>query len=197
MTWLTMILASITSILHPQPMTGPQLSSDFSTTSRPASLPTSAVLPDSMPFAAPRPASVPLATKVTTSGGPVHQAPASASTDVTPVVSPAPPTPQPALVPAEWTTTLATHYPARPARCWDRTRSTPLPATNVYAAAHLPCGTQLVIRGPAGEAQIGVWDHGPNCACPERGLDLSPAAFSAVVGPLGIGVAAVQFRIAG
>lgn len=70
-----------------------------------------------------------------------------------------------------------------------------MPDTDVWVAAHLPCGTTLHVTGAAGSVDVQVWDHGPNCACPERGLDMSPAAFAAAVGPLSQGVGQVTVAI--
>jgi len=102
----------------------------------------------------------------------------------------------PALSPGE-TVTLATWYTPKPSRCWDPDRSVPVPDVALYAAAHQPCGTTLEIRGPAGAIVVPVVDHGPNgaAAAAGHGLDLSPAAFRAVAGPLGRGVQLVSYRV--
>jgi rare lipoprotein A (peptidoglycan hydrolase) len=99
-------------------------------------------------------------------------------------------------------TTAASHYAPRPGACWDPGQSTHVPQPGEegydprYTAAHLPCGTTLEVDGPAGSITLRVWDHGP-WGDRARGLDLSPSAFLAVVGPLGIGVATVRWRVVG
>lgn len=119
-----------------------------------------------------------------------------------PAVSPPGAVAPSAVAPSGPGTTLATHYGPRPATCWDPGRSTHVPAPGEpgydprYTAAHFPCGTTLEVSGPAGSVTIQVWDHGP-WGDPARGLDLSPAAFLAVVGPLGIGVATVRWQVVG
>jgi hypothetical protein len=59
----------------------------------------------------------------------------------------------------------------------------------------MPCGTVVTIRGPAGTVRASVEDHGPNCACPERGVDTSDGVFLAVVGPLGQGIGQVEWWV--
>jgi hypothetical protein len=111
-------------------------------------------------------------------------------------VASAVPSPAPAAPPGEWAATLATHYMPKPGMCWDPGKATQVPAGSIYTAAHYRCGTTLEVSGPAGSITLQVWDHGP-WGDPARGLDLSPAAFLAVVGPLGVGVATVRWRVVG
>ncbi|CAF1003810.1 unnamed protein product [Adineta steineri] len=53
------------------------------------------------------------------------------------------------------------------------------------------CGRQIQVNGPRGAAVVGVVDSCPGC--PYGGVDLSTAAFQAVVGDLSIGVANVTW----
>jgi expansin (peptidoglycan-binding protein) len=64
------------------------------------------------------------------------------------------------------------------------------------ATAHpfLALGTRLEVDGPRGSAIVVVRDRGPE-AWTGRGLDLSPAAFRAVVGPLRLGIGPVSYRV--
>ena len=64
----------------------------------------------------------------------------------------------------------------------------------VWTAAHYPCGTVLEVSGPMGDLAVTVLDHGP-WGYPDRALDLSLEAFREIVGPVGIGVASVQYRV--
>jgi hypothetical protein len=91
-------------------------------------------------------------------------------------------------------TTLATWYLPRPDRCWDLGRSTVVPPTEVYAAAHYPCGTTIQVDGPDGTVTLQVWDHGP-WGDPRRGLDLSPAAFQIIGGSLRRGIVSVVLTV--
>jgi rare lipoprotein A (peptidoglycan hydrolase) len=45
-----------------------------------------------------------------------------------------------------------------------------------------------------GDLAVTVLDHGP-WGYPDRALDLSLEAFREIVGPVGIGVASVQYRV--
>ena len=51
----------------------------------------------------------------------------------------------------------------------------------------------MTITGPAGTVRAVVEDHGPNCGCPQRGLDASEEVFLEVVGSLGPGVVSVEW----
>lgn len=62
------------------------------------------------------------------------------------------------------------------------------------AARTLPCGTKVEVDGQGGRTVLLVEDHGPWVG-PGRELDMSPAAFEAVVGPLAIGTATVTFWV--
>lgn len=53
------------------------------------------------------------------------------------------------------------------------------------------CGRKIQVNGPRGSAVVRVVDRCPSC--PHGGLDLSPAAFRAVVGDLSIGLADVTW----
>jgi expansin (peptidoglycan-binding protein) len=95
---------------------------------------------------------------------------------------------------------------ARPQDCYDRlagglVRANVVPkeiregADPLWVANKaLPCGTEIELSGPAGTITVGVWDRGPYE--PGRDLDLSRAAFLAVVGSLGPGVARMRYRVA-
>lgn len=99
------------------------------------------------------------------------------------------------ISPVVGSTTLATHYLSiSPAKCWD-----PIPhairPTRMFAAMRgVPCGTLVTIQGAAGSVTIPIVDHGPNCLCPERGLDASNDAFVAAVGPLSLGIGRIQWH---
>lgn len=87
--------------------------------------------------------------------------------------------------------TLATHYRRwSPRTCWDAAGSHVLQELTLYFTAirGLPCGTVVVITGPLGSVRAIVWDHGPNCDCPERGLDLGEEVFAETVAPLSKGI---------
>ncbi len=90
---------------------------------------------------------------------------------------------------------LASWYVPRPSACWDAQGRHSLPAglTAFTAARGLPCGTLVTVSGPAGSITVPVFDHGPE-SWTGRVLDLSPAAFEAVAGSLGVGVANVAWR---
>jgi hypothetical protein len=132
---------------------------------------------------------------------PVGARPASIPT---PTPSPSPsPSGDPAGAPAsgdgpsgslEWT--VASWYGERPSACYDASGRFPVPTSSEQwvAAKYLPCGTMVEVTGPAGKADLRVEDHGPYLG-PSRGLDLSPAAFREVVGPLGTGVGEVNYRV--
>jgi rare lipoprotein A (peptidoglycan hydrolase) len=72
----------------------------------------------------------------------------------------------------------------------------PLPAGLVLwtASKTLPCGSRIEVTGPAGRAELLVEDRGPYMG-PSRDLDLSPAAFRRVAGPLVVGTATVTYRV--
>lgn len=127
---------------------------------------------------------------------PSHQALRSAPRAV-PVVSPPGPASSPVVL-AGTVTTLETYYAEfAPARCWDSAGVHYPKAGERYFVAirGLPCGTAVTIRGPVGTVQAAVWDHGPNCDCPERGVDASNDIFLATVGPLGKGVGQVEWWV--
>lgn len=94
-------------------------------------------------------------------------------------------------------TTLATHYAKwAPKTCWDGAVAHVVPRTLLFVAIRdIPCGTVVTIRGPAGTVQASVEDHGPNCTCPERGVDASDGVFLAVIGPLGQGIGQVEWWV--
>lgn len=92
-------------------------------------------------------------------------------------------------------TTLATHYRTiSPAKCWDPGPHAIKPTRLFAAMRGVPCGTLVTIRGAAGSITIPIVDHGPNCSCPERGLDASNDAFVAAVGSLSQGIGRVQWH---
>jgi rare lipoprotein A (peptidoglycan hydrolase) len=93
-------------------------------------------------------------------------------------------------------TTVASWYPGRPEACYEHGRRTALPPGLVLwtASKTLPCGSTVEVTGPAGRAELLVEDRGPYVG-PTRDLDLSPAAFRRVVGPLVIGTATVTYRL--
>jgi rare lipoprotein A (peptidoglycan hydrolase) len=95
--------------------------------------------------------------------------------------------------------TEATHaswYGTRPAACYDATGRHSVPPGKLWTANRsLPCGTLVTVTGPAGSAVVAVEDRGPYGVA-GRDLDLSPAAFRAVAGPLSRGVAPVTYRAA-
>lgn len=126
---------------------------------------------------------------------PSHQALRSAPRAV-PVVSPPGPASSPVVL-AGAVTTLATHYAVNPPwNCWDAAGRHSVPRTLLFVAIRgLPCGTAVTIRGAAGVVQAEVWDHGPNCACPERGVDASDAVFLATVGRIGQGIGQVEWWV--
>jgi hypothetical protein len=104
--------------------------------------------------------------------------------------------------PSGHTSTLATFYAATPpAWCWDgagghAVRESVLAQAGMFVAIRgLACGTVVTIRGAIGTAQAVVWDHGPNCSCPERGVDASDAVFAATVGSLGQGIGPVEWWV--
>ncbi|HEU5002632.1 MAG TPA: septal ring lytic transglycosylase RlpA family protein [Actinomycetota bacterium] len=92
--------------------------------------------------------------------------------------------------------TIASWYPGRPIACFQNGARHALPTGLVMWAADksLPCGTTIQVTGPAGTATLLIEDHGPYLT-PDRGLDLSPAAFKKVVGPLPVGIAVVTFKV--
>lgn len=116
--------------------------------------------------------------------------------------APAPPVSAAAVPSGGWQATTASFYGPRALTCWNPSGPVHVPQPGEsgydarYTAAHLPCGTVLEVTGPAGTVSLRVWDHGPNCSCPARAVDLSPAAFLAVVGSLSAGVATVRWRVA-
>lgn len=105
------------------------------------------------------------------------------------------PTISPVAPPVVGSTTLATHYRAiSPSTCWD-----PAPhdikQTRMFVAMRgVPCKTLVTIQGAIGSITVPVVDHGPNCSCPERGLDASNDVFAAVIGPLSQGVGQVRWH---
>lgn len=105
--------------------------------------------------------------------------------------------PVPASLPDPPRPSLASWYGQRPSACWDARGRHSLPAGVIAFTAHrtLPCGTMVTVSGPAGTITIPVWDRGPE-AWTGRTLDLSPAAFRAVVGNLWTGVVPVTWRAA-
>jgi len=137
-----------------------------------------AVLP--LPASAPAPlAATPRGASITPGARTISPMPAPRTP-----VSPPPP-------PGGGTATLATHYQRwSPRTCWDGGVRHDLKELTLYFTAirGVPCGTVVVVTGAAGSVRVVVWDHGPNCTCPERGLDLSFAAFVEAVGPLSKGI---------
>lgn len=105
------------------------------------------------------------------------------------------PTPA-AGAPLEPGSTVASWYPGRPIACFQNGARHPLPSGLVMWAADksLPCGSTIEVSGPEGTANLLIEDHGPYLT-PDRGLDLSPEAFKKVVGPLGVGIAVVNYRV--
>lgn len=94
----------------------------------------------------------------------------------------------------QWT--VASWYGERPSACYDARGRFAVPTSSDLwlAAKSLPCGTMVEVTGPAGTEDFQVEDHGPYLG-PSRGLDLSPAAFREVVGPLGTGIGRVSYRV--
>jgi len=88
---------------------------------------------------------------------------------------------------------LASWYGQRPVTCDGH----PVPwwVKAWTANLRLPCGTLVTVSGPAGSITVPVEDRGPE-AWTGRVLDLSPAAFRAVVGNLWAGVVPVTWRAA-
>lgn len=112
-------------------------------------------------------------------------------------VGPPSPTPTiPVVSPLPSSSTLATHYAANPPQvCYDAAGAHAVRYTRMFAAMRgVPCGTTVILHGPIGTVQIVIWDHGPNCSCPERGLDASNDAFAATVGPLSQGIGRVEWH---
>lgn len=102
----------------------------------------------------------------------------------------------PLPAPSPVVTTVASWYPGRPEACYQQGRRMPLPAGLVLwtASKTLPCGSRIEVTGPAGRAELLVEDRGPYMG-PSRDLDLSPAAFRRVAGPLVVGTATVTYRV--
>jgi len=100
-------------------------------------------------------------------------------------------------------TTLATWYAWTPPwTCWDAAGAhsglrTPTGQIDRYFVAMrgVPCGTPVTVEGPAGTVRARIWDHGPNCDCPERGIDASAQVFLDVAGSLGSGVVRVAYSL--
>jgi rare lipoprotein A (peptidoglycan hydrolase) len=100
----------------------------------------------------------------------------------------------PAKAKAAILTTIASWYGQRPLACYDPGRRLALPdGIAMWAASRtLPCGTTIVVTGPAGTVDLLIEDHGPYLH-PGRDLDLSPEAFRRVAGPLGQGLVRVTY----
>lgn len=100
----------------------------------------------------------------------------------------------PAATGGSGASTIASWYNDRPSACWDRGGRHAFPKGLSVWTAHktLPCGTAIVVSGPAGSVTARVWDRGPYVA--GRALDLSAAAFRATCGPTSRGVCRVTWR---
>lgn len=95
--------------------------------------------------------------------------------------------------------TLATYYASwPPSICYDSAGAHKVIPTRFFAAMRgVACGTVVIIHGAAGTVRVTIWDHGPNCSCPERDMDASFDAFVAAVGPLSRGIGPVQVQVGG
>lgn len=82
-----------------------------------------------------------------------------------------------------------------PWTCWDP-QAHAVPRTAYFVAMRgIACGTTVTITGPAGTVRAVVADHGPNCTCPERGIDASAQVFLETVGSLVPGVVRVAYSL--
>jgi rare lipoprotein A (peptidoglycan hydrolase) len=116
-----------------------------------------------------------------------------------PVAQPPAPSPSPTvasrLAASALRPTIASWYGVRPNGCYDRGQRFDLPAgIGMWVASRtLACGTVVQVTGPAGTALLLVEDHGPYLR--GRDLDLSPAAFRRVAGPLAKGLVNVTYGV--